>query len=97
MSTKSLKHVVKRRVHLERSQPHERKKKFAILEKHSDYVLRAKDYHKKQKILREWQYIFFNVGKNFYWESDYPMQKTYERKLEHATLMSFTSRWSTHA
>lgn len=40
-----------RRAHKERSQPHDRQK-FGILEKHKDYVVRAKAYHKKEETLR---------------------------------------------
>ncbi|TMW60042.1 hypothetical protein Poli38472_000084 [Pythium oligandrum] len=47
----SLRNVVKRREHKERGQLQERKK-LGLLEKHKDYVLRARDYNKKQDRLR---------------------------------------------
>ncbi|CAM6102095.1 unnamed protein product [Calypogeia fissa] len=51
----SLRNAVKRRTHKERSQPSDRNR-LGLLEKHKDYVLRAKDFHKKEKsiqVLRE--------------------------------------------
>ncbi|EOA17968.1 hypothetical protein CARUB_v10006383mg [Capsella rubella] len=51
----SLRNCVPRPAHKERSQPQARKR-FGILEKHKDYVIRAKAFHKKQdtlKILRQ--------------------------------------------
>ncbi|KAL5818128.1 hypothetical protein ACOSQ3_026506 [Xanthoceras sorbifolium] len=48
----SLRNAIPRRAHKERSQPHSRKK-FGILEKHKDYVVRAKAYHKKEEALQK--------------------------------------------
>lgn len=47
----SLRNAVKRIEHKERAQPAARKK-LGLLEKHKDYVERAKDFHKKQKVIR---------------------------------------------
>uniref|UniRef100_A0AAV1TDB4 U3 small nucleolar RNA-associated protein 11 n=1 Tax=Peronospora matthiolae TaxID=2874970 RepID=A0AAV1TDB4_9STRA len=46
----SLRNVVKRREHKERGQLRERRK-LGLLEKHKDYVQRARDYNQKQKRL----------------------------------------------
>lgn len=47
----SLRNAIPRRAHKERAQPQARKK-FGILEKHKDYVERAKSFHKKEETLR---------------------------------------------
>nr|KYP47910.1 putative U3 small nucleolar RNA-associated protein 11 [Cajanus cajan] len=48
----SLRNAIPRRAHKERSQPSSRKK-FGLLEKHKDYVQRAKAFHKKEDTLRK--------------------------------------------
>jgi hypothetical protein len=47
----SLKNAISRRTHKERAQPAARKK-FGLLEKHKDYVVRAKDFHRKEKTIK---------------------------------------------
>jgi hypothetical protein len=49
--TNSLRKVAPRRTHRERAQPASRKK-LGLLEKHKDYVLRARDYHRKEKRIK---------------------------------------------
>ncbi|XP_041020999.1 probable U3 small nucleolar RNA-associated protein 11 isoform X2 [Juglans microcarpa x Juglans regia] len=48
----SLRNAISRRAHKERSQPHSRRK-FGLLEKHKDYVERAKVFHKKEQTLQK--------------------------------------------
>ncbi|KAK3446487.1 hypothetical protein EUGRSUZ_A02172 [Eucalyptus grandis] len=47
----SLRNAISRRAHKERAQPQSRKK-FGLLEKHKDYVVRATAFHKKEDSLR---------------------------------------------
>ncbi|KAL2894331.1 putative U3 small nucleolar RNA-associated protein 11 [Bienertia sinuspersici] len=47
----SIKNAISKRTYKERSQPASRKK-FGFLEKHKDYVIRAREYHKKEDTLR---------------------------------------------
>lgn len=47
----ALKKVAQGRAHRERSQPTSRQK-LGLLEKHKDYVLRARDFHRKENRLK---------------------------------------------
>ena len=52
----SLRNAMKRRTHKERHQPAKRAKRFGLLEKHKDYVQRARNYRQKRgrlRVLRE--------------------------------------------
>ncbi|KAF8716789.1 hypothetical protein HU200_012173 [Digitaria exilis] len=46
----SLRNAISRRAHKERAQP-EARKRFGLLEKHKDYVVRAKAFHRKEEII----------------------------------------------
>ncbi|KAJ3676149.1 hypothetical protein LUZ60_003561 [Juncus effusus] len=46
----SLRNAIPRRAHKERPQP-ESRKRFGLLEKHKDYVLRARNYHRKEETI----------------------------------------------
>lgn len=50
----ALRNAVQRRNHKERSQPLARAR-FGVLEKHKDYVQRARDHHEKRDKLRRMQ------------------------------------------
>ncbi|XP_021714825.1 probable U3 small nucleolar RNA-associated protein 11 [Chenopodium quinoa] len=47
----SIRNAISKREYKERSQPASRKK-FGLLEKHKDYVVRAREFHKKEDMLR---------------------------------------------
>ncbi|KAG6486706.1 probable U3 small nucleolar RNA-associated protein 11 [Zingiber officinale] len=48
----SFRNAIPRKAHKERSQPQDRKK-FGLLEKHKDYVVRAQAFHQKEETLRK--------------------------------------------
>lgn len=50
----SLRNSIQRRAHKERAQPASRKR-YGLLEKHKDYVLRARDFHRKEDTIRTLQ------------------------------------------
>jgi U3 small nucleolar RNA-associated protein 11 len=55
----SWKKFAPRKEHKERSQPLKRKR-FGLLEKHKDYVIRARDYHRKEKTIKMLREKAFN-------------------------------------
>nr|CAG8440380.1 8453_t:CDS:2 [Entrophospora candida]CAG8476327.1 7593_t:CDS:2 [Entrophospora candida] len=64
----SLRNAVQRRNHKERSQLHSRKR-YGLLEKHKDYVLRARDYHSKQERLKKLrEKAYFRNPDEFYFK-----------------------------
>ena len=64
----SLRNAIQRRNHKEREQPRSRQK-YGILEKHKDYVLRAKDYHSKQDRLKAFrEKAYFRNPDEFYFK-----------------------------
>uniref|UniRef100_A0A7S3GIG3 U3 small nucleolar RNA-associated protein 11 n=1 Tax=Palpitomonas bilix TaxID=652834 RepID=A0A7S3GIG3_9EUKA len=52
MTSDNLKGYIKKRTYKERSQVQERKK-YGFLEKHKDYVVRARDYHQKERRIKK--------------------------------------------
>ncbi|KAL9443537.1 hypothetical protein AB3S75_016825 [Citrus x aurantiifolia] len=63
----SLRNAIPRRAHKERAQPQSRKK-FGLLEKHKDYVVRAKAYHKEETIRRLKEKAAFRNPDEFYFK-----------------------------
>ncbi|XWS65314.1 hypothetical protein CRYUN_Cryun05aG0082600 [Craigia yunnanensis] len=64
----SLRNAISRRAHKERAQPSSRKK-FGLLEKHKDYVVRAKAFHKKEEtLLRLKEKAAFRNPDEFYFQ-----------------------------
>ncbi|KAL8493861.1 hypothetical protein ACS0TY_024867 [Phlomoides rotata] len=48
----SLRNAIPRKAHKERAQPHSRRK-YGLLEKHKDYVVRARSFHQKEQTLQK--------------------------------------------
>lgn len=81
----SYKNAVKsnRRKYRERAQP-ENRKKLGLLEKHQDYVLRAKDYHRKEDmILKLSRKAYFRNPDEFYFKMNSARKVNGVYKLDH--------------
>ncbi|CAG8588718.1 9037_t:CDS:2 [Diversispora eburnea] len=64
----SLRNAIPQRNHKERAQPRSRAK-YGLLEKHKDYVLRARDYHSKQGRLKKMrENAYFRNPDEFYFK-----------------------------
>jgi U3 small nucleolar RNA-associated protein 11 len=78
----SFRNAVKRKTHKERSQP-ESRKRFGLLEKHKDYVERARDYNRKKRRLQALQEkAAFRNPDEFYMK----MQSTATKRGVHTNL-----------
>ena len=58
----SFRNVHRRREHRERAQPQSRAR-LGMLEKHKDYVLRARDFHSKERRLQSMPRVWSSVAK----------------------------------
>eukprot|EP00928_Gymnodinium_smaydae_P071701 TRINITY_DN55207_c0_g1_i1.p1 TRINITY_DN55207_c0_g1~~TRINITY_DN55207_c0_g1_i1.p1 ORF type:complete len:278 (-),score=64.33 TRINITY_DN55207_c0_g1_i1:85-858(-) len=84
----NLKHVVHKRVHLERPQPVKRRK-LGYLEKHKDYVRRAKDFHRKEDQIQKLQRKAYFKNEDeftFAMQSHKQEKGKMEKKNQHLTL-----------
>lgn len=80
MSATTFKNAVRRREHYERSQPAARAK-YGLLEKHSDYKERAKNYHAKEKRIAALRSKAENRNKDEFY---FAMTKSATRKGVHS-------------
>ena len=90
-----LANVLKTRTYRERSQPAARQR-FGLLEKHKDYKLRARDYHKKQdalNALRE-KAAFKNQDEFYFGMVHTKMKAGATRADEPSVYASFRIEWS---
>ncbi|CAB4495041.1 U3 small nucleolar RNA-associated protein 11 [Rhizophagus irregularis] len=84
----SLRNAVQRRNHKERGQLRSRQR-YGILEKHKDYVLRAKDYHSKQERLKAFrEKAYFRNPDEFYFKMINSKTKNGAHILEHDSALS---------
>lgn len=84
----SLRNSLHRRNHKERSQLAHRAK-FGILEKHKDYVLRARDYHSKQERIKTLQRKAANRNKDEFYFGMVNQRTNVRVSLLHATVSDF--------
>lgn len=83
--TSSLRNSIHRRNHKERSQLAHRAK-FGVLEKHADYVKRARDYHSKQDRLTRLKQKAAERNKDEFYFS---MKREKTKVIENAVILAF--------
>lgn len=77
----SLKKILKKKIHKERSQPKKRQK-YGLLEKKKDYLLRARDFQNKKKQLKKLkEKAFLKNEEEFYYRMITEVKVIIKKKL----------------